>query len=175
MLPPPPKKSLFCKPDKPFSFREAYFTRLQWRLMMRGGNYPQPVSSSNSFSHSPLSRPLPLPLHFISVHVTIGVDTQDVTWEHAMHALIDSQPPVSPHLFLRLSSSVESYTPSDLRAGTCTRVQSSSVRPPASHRRSHGFNTALSSWPAAAAAAAATLFARIYPTSYAFISSVIFS
>lgn len=32
------------------------------------------------------------------MHVTIGIDTQDVTWEHALHAIIDSQPPVFPVL-----------------------------------------------------------------------------
>jgi hypothetical protein len=54
---------------------------------------------SNSCRHSSLPPPLTPPLNSISVHVTIGIDTQDITWEHALHALIDSQPPVSPHFF----------------------------------------------------------------------------
>ncbi len=37
-----------------------------------------------------------------SVHITIGIDTQDVTWQHAMHAFIDKMPPVCHPLLSRL-------------------------------------------------------------------------
>ncbi len=98
--------------------------------------------------------------HRDSVHVTVGIDTQDITWQHAIHAFIDSQPPVFPALFFSSLNYLKPFI------GTRACIQSGSIRLSSSCCYCNGAVPALlASSPSAAAAAAAAcyLLAIIYP------------
>jgi hypothetical protein len=103
-----------------------------------------------------------------SVHVTIGIDTQDVTWQHAIHAFIDSQPPVFSRAFFKTAYPFKSF---NSPPGTCPCFQSGCVRFSASCCDCDGSDAALptvyASAAAAAAAAAEHLFAIVYSIGYA--------